>query len=200
MNNKGFTLVELLATIVILGIIMGIATYGVINAIKTSKLKSEKVFVDKIEIAVQGYLSYYGKDLKEKRTLSNKLKRCRTDNSDCEYVTITELESINLSTITQVELKTLNINDLVNPKNKKQCVDENFDPTIRILKDEKSVYYYIIDLSGNNTACEISEENELVSNIMPYIDHYMCSELGGESVKYVYNGTEKGCELNKGEH
>ena len=47
MNNKGFTLVELLATIVILGVVMGIATYGVLSAINNSKLKSENCSLKK---------------------------------------------------------------------------------------------------------------------------------------------------------
>ena len=56
LNSKGFTLVELLATIVILAIISGIATYGVIGAINKSKAKSEQIFVDKLSNLIDDYL------------------------------------------------------------------------------------------------------------------------------------------------
>ena len=65
MNKKGFTLIELLATIVLLTVIGGIAITGVISIINTSKLKSEKVFVDKISNLIDDYLDLYAKDLSE---------------------------------------------------------------------------------------------------------------------------------------
>lgn len=69
MNRKGFTLIELLATIVILGIVGGIATYGVINTINTSKLKSEKIFVDKLSNLIDDYLDLYSSELTKDNSL-----------------------------------------------------------------------------------------------------------------------------------
>ena len=57
MNNKsGFTLVELLATIIILGIIISIIGYVAINAINKSKEKSYKVTINEIEKDANNYL------------------------------------------------------------------------------------------------------------------------------------------------
>ena len=46
MNKKGFTLVELLATIVILGIVVGITMYSVNGGFKSAKEKTENVDTD----------------------------------------------------------------------------------------------------------------------------------------------------------
>ena len=51
LNNKGFTLVEVLAVIVILGVIGGIATSSVLSSINTSKESSYKLMVNNIIIA-----------------------------------------------------------------------------------------------------------------------------------------------------
>ncbi len=51
LNNKGFTLVEVLAVVVILGIIGGIAISGVLSSINTSKNTSYKLMVKDIVVA-----------------------------------------------------------------------------------------------------------------------------------------------------
>jgi prepilin-type N-terminal cleavage/methylation domain-containing protein len=55
MNNKGFSLVELLATITILGIIIaiGVVSYNKINI--SSKEETRKNIIKKIEIAASNY-------------------------------------------------------------------------------------------------------------------------------------------------
>ena len=39
LNKKGYTLIELLAVILIIGLVLGFSTYGIIKAIKSSKEK-----------------------------------------------------------------------------------------------------------------------------------------------------------------
>ena len=76
MNRHGFTLVEMLATIVILSIVLGIASYGIINVIKSSQKKSEKIFVERVGGLVDDYV---GLDLK----LDQGITICLTGDS-CE--------------------------------------------------------------------------------------------------------------------
>ena len=52
-NNKGFTLVEVLAVIVIVAILGGIAVPNILSTINSSKNKSEEILIDNIKTASQ---------------------------------------------------------------------------------------------------------------------------------------------------
>ena len=166
MNNKGFTLIELLAVIVILAIISGIATYGVINTINTSKLKSEKIFVDKLSNLIDDYLDLYPPQKKIKDDYI--IEKCVDADCGVKYqVPAAEVQKNN-GEITINDLITEGIassEDLINPKNKKKCFDETHNPKINIYKDTDYVYYYYVDLSGSNTNCDISSENSIIDTL-----------------------------------
>ena len=55
LNRKGFTLVELLVTIVIVGLVIGISTYGIITAINSSENKSKTISLKNIKEAASIY-------------------------------------------------------------------------------------------------------------------------------------------------
>ena len=55
LNNKGFTLVELLATIAILALVMGIATFSITAIIKNSKEKNYQLLITNIKDAAETY-------------------------------------------------------------------------------------------------------------------------------------------------
>ena len=57
LNKKGFTLVELLVTIVIVGLVIGISTYGIITAINDSEDKSKTISLKNIKEAASIYSS-----------------------------------------------------------------------------------------------------------------------------------------------
>ena len=191
MNNKGFTLVEMLATIVILGLIMGIASYGVISAINTSKKKSEGVFVERFSTVIDEYLTLSGYKL-NKFGSEIDFKKCYVTNCyddisgtyiDGRYddATISELISINVSNLKTEGL--LSDEDAINPANKKKCFN-GIDPLIRVFKDNDSVYYYYVDLSGSNTTCEISSDNSIINtlpdNFIIDLSEENCSSLSTE--------------------
>ena len=192
MNNKGFTLVELLATIVLISVVMGIATYSIINVINASKEKSEKIFVDKLGTAIEGYLSVKGSSM-SKADFNDEgitFTKCRIDTDDCEdkyktEVSLYELETINLSKITEDGYKTIDKEKIVNPKTKENCLLNGKNPQIRVFRDSDHVYYYYMSLSSDNNSCHI--DNTIKTNIPENV----CSVLNGN-----YD-TEGLCKLNE---
>ena len=55
MNRKGFTLVELLATLVILGLIVSIGSVAITKTIKNSREKNYNILIENIKSAVSVY-------------------------------------------------------------------------------------------------------------------------------------------------
>ena len=53
LNNKGFTLVEVLAVVVIIAVLGGIAIPGVMSAMETGKKSSKKAMIENIKTASQ---------------------------------------------------------------------------------------------------------------------------------------------------
>ena len=56
MNNKGFTLVEVIAVVAILGVVMTIGVYSVVNYLSAGKEKSLDIFKENIK---SGMINYY---------------------------------------------------------------------------------------------------------------------------------------------
>lgn len=55
MNNKGFTLIELMAAIILLAVVMSITTVSVVSVLQNSKQKSYELLLSDIKIGAQGY-------------------------------------------------------------------------------------------------------------------------------------------------
>ena len=166
MNNKGFTLIEMLAVVVVLAVVGGIATVSVISIINTSKLKSEKVFVDKVSDLIDDYLDLY----KPTKSTTNTYIFDKCANSDCsktKSVTAVEVIKADGTSVHLSDLITKGIikkEKLVNPKNKQQCLNGN-NPEIKVYRDEEYVYYYYVDLRGDNTTCDISDKNGIINTL-----------------------------------
>lgn len=173
MNRKGFTLVELLAVVALLGVIGGIATMGVLSTINKSKEKSEAIFVDKISTLIEEYLDLNRGDLEymnmDPETSGYSFDKC--ENKDCSKsygATAKELvKKDGHSYVTIQDLITTGLigeADLVNPKNKEKCFNnsvENYN--IRVFRDDEYVYYYYVDLSSNT--CNLSEDNSKINTL-----------------------------------
>ena len=63
LNKKGFTLIELIAVIVILSIILVFVVPNLLDTYKRSKLKTEKAFVDQLSKGIESYITLYNADL-----------------------------------------------------------------------------------------------------------------------------------------
>ncbi len=149
MNKKGFTLVELLATLVILGIIMSIVLISTTGGFKNAKNKTEDVFIGTIEDALEIYLD------SDARKLNFNELVCTINKTHREGVNIYKAASISFSEVINSEYSPLSINDMHNPANKDSkdeahpylCkVDEL--GALTIYRDDDYVYYYKLNKSA----------------------------------------------------
>lgn len=173
MNNKGFTLIELLGVLVLLSVILGVATFSVFSVIESSKTKSEKLFVEKLSDSIDDYLDLNGSSL-DNGLEEYVFSKCMDKNCQNKYeVFAYSLQNcvgdddckVRLSDL--VEEGLVKEEDVINPRNSKQCLDieKGIDPEIVIFKDSDYVYYYYVDLSGDNTLCDISLENGFINTL-----------------------------------
>ena len=139
MNSKGFTLVELLATVVLLAIIMGIVLVSTTGGFKKSKEDTEKVFIDTIKDAMDMYLDSDAKNLDYKGT------NCTINKTHKIGVKLYKANNITFNDVINSTYHPLTESDLVNPANDKKC---KATATISIYRDEDFVYYYKIDKDG----------------------------------------------------
>lgn len=167
MNNKGFSLVELLAVVAIIGVVGGIATVGVMSTINTSKNKSEKIFIDKLSNLIDEYIA----ENRPNGITGNTYTFTKCKNADCSSTyeaTATQVKKSGNNNIylkDLVENGTIEQEKLINPSNKKNCLESGNGPEIKVYKDSDYVYYFYIDLSGTNTTCEISSENGIINTL-----------------------------------
>ena len=63
MNRKGFTLIEVLVVIIVLGIVLLIAGPSLLNVYEDSKLKSEEIFIKRLSQSIDGYIKLNGNDI-----------------------------------------------------------------------------------------------------------------------------------------
>lgn len=167
MNNKGVTLIELLATVVILSLVMGIAGVGVTNAINNSKLKSEKIFVDKLSNFIDEYITLTNPNTNVNSTTYTFQKCEDTAETVCQTKTAREVKDADGSNITLQDLLNKGLFDktkITNPRNKKDCLNGK-NPQVRVFKDDDYVYYYYVKLSGSATSCDITTENGLIDTV-----------------------------------
>ena len=162
MNNKGFTLVELIAVLVLLGLIVGITLpmFG-INFGQT-KEKTEEVFVDTIKDALKIYLtSKEAKSLLKNSEVecSNKLHKLH---GDIKVYWV----NTNFQSVIDSEYKPITQKDLVNPADKDNSCNNASNIDITIYRDSDYVYYYKVDKDEfdclNNNG---GEYDEFISNL-----------------------------------
>ena len=148
MNKKGFTLVELLATIVVLSIVTGIAIFALNNGFKSAKDKTELIFIKNLEDSIEVYFD--GDEAKKitfNETETDKIctmyKRFGPSNIYKSSTTKT------FQNIIDSDNKPLTAKEFRNPVtngNKKEAESApqcNTNTQISIYRDEEYIYYYL---------------------------------------------------------
>lgn len=140
MNNKGFTLMELLATIVVLGLVTTFTIVTMVNLFDEGKDKAEEAFAKQIEGYIEDYIALYSKNISfisEQQTAF----KCHPDESDpdrdtCESVAVQKSEDNDFQNIIDIIVG----KDLKNPKTEQVCSGTGSNLTI--YKDEDFVYCF----------------------------------------------------------
>ena len=140
MNKKGFTLVELVATIAILGIVMSIAIYAASGGFSEAKNKTEDIFVKTLEDALNVYTDSDAKRLTFSQTSACSIVK-RFGNSNV-YKNST---SITFEDVINSDYKPLTAAEMVNPANETKC---NLNAPVYIYVDDDYVYYYRVEKSA----------------------------------------------------
>lgn len=143
-NRKGFTLIELIAVIVILSIILIVAVPNLIETYKQSKLKSEGMFVKQLTKSIESYVSLYGSEMSfteesgtyyKQKTIKAK-ESCQVDRNEVKvYKSETTIQDI-------IDSNIIEESEYRNPGNKDtKC---NPDAKIEIYRDSDYVYCFKI--------------------------------------------------------
>ena len=134
MNKKGFTLVELLATLVILGIVTSLTIIGLNINTNNTKKKTEEIFIGTIKDAIKMYLD------SDARKLKYDIEVCTISKALNDSVKVYKTSSsVTLNTIINSKYSPLLNEDLVNPNNEANC---DINASVDIYRDEDYVYYY----------------------------------------------------------
>lgn len=146
MNRKGFTLIEVLAVIIVLSIILVIAAPGISNVYKNSKLKSEEVFTNRLSSVIDSYIKLNTDMIGFTRETEPAIKenqgtvtiykgKLKEDNIEREII-VNDIINDNL----------LSIEDYVNAGNK--YVKCNLNTKIEVYRDSDFVYCHKVEASS----------------------------------------------------
>ena len=129
MNNKGFTLVELLATIALLAVIAIISFVSINGVLKKSKVNDCEILVSNIKSAAKNYVS----DNRYNLEVSNGKKKL--DENEIRSVETAQGETANFIMITGDKLSSYLSGDLTNPFTKERLDEDKINILIVINDD-----------------------------------------------------------------
>lgn len=138
-NRKGFTLIELIAVIVILSIILIVAVPNLIETYKQSKLKSEGMFVKQLTKSIESYVSLNGSNL-EYTDFGEAKKSLTVEDTDKSYTVKISKSTIKIQDI--IDSNIIEENEYRNPGNKDKKCDKEAE--IEVYRDSDYVYCHKI--------------------------------------------------------
>lgn len=162
MNKKGFTLVELLATIVVLSIVVSLTVVGVNFSIKNAKKKTEEVFFGTLTDAIKIYL-----DDDNSVTNLNWVDVDGTLSKTNGEVGLYK-SSITFGDIIDSSYSPIVESDLLNPATDKLCTK---NAKIDLYRDDDEVYYYyinkteLVDSQDRYSSCLLDSNKKYISNL-----------------------------------
>lgn len=145
MNRKGFTLVEVLAVIIILGLVLVVASPYIINAYNSSKLKSEEIFTNRLSSVIDSYVK-----LNSDKIGFTADGTANKDENETKYTVNISKGTITINNIIDENLITRE--DFVNAGNKE--IECNKNAQVEIYKDSDYVYCYKLKKTSLNCLTE----------------------------------------------
>ena len=150
MNRKGFTLIETLVVIVILGLILLIAGPSLLNVYEDSKIKSEEIFTTRLSQSIDSYVKLNSSDIsftsvgtanKTEEGISYQVdiyKGRIIENNIERIIVVNDIIDANLLSIE--DYVNAGNKDYINPEtNKKSCITS---AEIEVYRDSDYVYCY----------------------------------------------------------
>lgn len=149
MDKKGFTLVELLATLAVLGIIATIILISTTGGFGDAKDKTEDIFVKTIQDALEIYLD------SDARNLNFNVQVCTIDKTHKSGVKVYKTNKdkngdfLTFNSVINSSYHPISESDMHNPANKdKDNYLCNTFGILNIYRDDDYVYYYKIEKSS----------------------------------------------------
>ncbi len=148
MNNKGFTLIELIVTILILAVIMTVTISASINLYNASKEKSENSFIKELTVAIEDYITLDGLSLNY--TPAGTKNKCGIKGNATTCSTVSFYKATNSPAFDIIADAVLN-EKMINPATEVECNSSNL--SVEIYRDEEYVYCFIAKKKGSGTSC-----------------------------------------------
>ena len=142
LDNKGFTLIEVIAVVAILGIIVAIVLPSVFGYFDTSKEKSEEIFVKETERVIENYVALNGRNISYETTNPIVFKKCDPLLGDSSCVNVNAYRNETTNKITFNDLISEGLiqdGDIINPKTNMEC---SLDTEIVVYRDDDYVYCF----------------------------------------------------------
>lgn len=143
LNKKGFTLIELIAVIVILSIILVFVVPNLLDTYKRSKLKTEKAFVDQLSKGIESYITLYSNEMSFSKVDGNFVKEITDNRSDKPSYDV-DVYKADITVKEIIDKNIIESSEYINPGNRgdntKKCKPET--DTITVYRDSDFVYCF----------------------------------------------------------